>query len=86
MATPWLCRRPVSQCPKWHKKVKPRFVACMSDYKPNEVSVAYTDEVYRKNEARKAVGSADGAWEASDWKNRWRSHPLTSVLQKAYSP
>ena len=71
MAALWLCRRPrVSQCPEWHKKVKLRSVACMSDHKSDEVPVAYIDEVHRKNEARKAVGSANGAWEASDWKNR----------------
>ena len=62
MAALWLCRRlRVSQCPEWHKKVKPMFVACMSNHKLDEVPVACTDEVHRKNEARKTVGLADGA-------------------------
>ena len=61
MATLWLCRRPrVSQCPGRHNKAKPKSAAHKTDHKPDEVLVACTDEVHRKNEARKAVGSADG--------------------------
>ena len=61
MAVMWPCRKPgVSQCPGRHNKAKPKFAACMSDHKSDEVPVAYTDEVHRKNEARKVVGSADG--------------------------
>ena len=48
MAALWLCRRPrVSQCPEWHKKVKPMSVACVSDRKLDEVPVACTDEMHR---------------------------------------
>ena len=62
MTVLWPCRKPgVSQCPGRHNKAKPKSAACMSDHKPDEGPVAYTDEVHRKNEARKAVGSADGA-------------------------
>ena len=61
MAVMWPCRKPgVSQCPGRHNKAKPKSAACMSDHKSDEVSVAYTNEVHRKNEARKVVGSADG--------------------------
>ena len=61
MATPWLCRRPVSQCPEWHKKVKPMTMACVSDRKLDEAPVAYTAEVDMKDESLEAVGPTDGA-------------------------
>ena len=61
MVVPWpYMRQVVSQCPGRHNKAKPKSAACMSDHKSDEVSVAYTNEVHRKNEARKVVGSADG--------------------------
>ena len=57
MAVQWVCRRlRVSQCPEWHKKVKPMSVACVFDRKLDEVPVACTDEMHRKNEAQKTVG------------------------------
>ena len=31
--------------------------------------MAYTAEVDMKNEPQEAMGSADGAWEVSNWKN-----------------
>ena len=37
------------------------FVACTSDHQLDEVLMACTDEMHRKNEARKTVRSADGA-------------------------
>ena len=62
MTVLWSCRKPrVSQCPRRHNKVKPKSTACMSNHKPDEVHVAYTDEVHRKNEAQIAVGPTDGA-------------------------
>ena len=52
MVVLWRCRKPgVSQCPVRHNKAKPKSTACMSNHKPDEVHVAYTDEVHRKNEA-----------------------------------
>ena len=62
MAVLWPCRKSgVFQCLGRHNKAKPKSAACMSDHKLDEVPVAYTDEVHRKNEAQKTVGSADGA-------------------------
>ena len=62
MVVLWPCRKPgVSQCPERHNKAKPKSTVCMFDHKPDEVPVACTDEVHRKNEARIAVGPADGA-------------------------
>ena len=70
MAVQWVCRRPrVSQCPEWHKKVKPMSESDMSDQKSDEVPVTCTDVMHGENEARGTVGSADGAQEASDWMN-----------------
>ena len=61
MVVLWPCRKPrVSQCPGRHNKAKLKSAACMSDHKLDEVPVACTDEMHRKNEARKVVGSADG--------------------------
>ena len=62
MVVLWLCRKlGASQCPERHNKAKPKSAAHRNDHKSDEVRVACTDEVYRKNEAWKAVGSADGA-------------------------
>ena len=62
MAVLWPCRKPrVSQCLGRHNKAKPKSAEYMSDHKLDEVPVACTDEVHRKNEARKSVGPADGA-------------------------
>ena len=62
MAVLWPCRKPgVSRCPGRHNKAKPKSAACVFDHKLDEVPVACTDEVHRKNEARKSVGPADGA-------------------------
>ena len=62
MAVLWLCRKlGASQCLERHNKAKPKSAAHRNDHKSDEVPVACTDKVYRKNEARKAVGSADGS-------------------------
>ena len=62
MAVLWPCRKSgVSRCPRRHNTENPKSAACVSDHKLDEVPVACTDEMHRKNEAQKAVGSADGA-------------------------
>ena len=56
MAVLWPCRKSgVSQCLGRHNKAKPKFAACMSDHKSDEVPAACTDEVHKNDESREAV-------------------------------
>ena len=51
----------VSLCPRQHSKAKLMSEACRSDHKSDEALVAFTDEVYKKDESQDAVESNDDA-------------------------
>ena len=53
MTVLWLCRKlGVSQCPMWHNKVKPKFVAYRIDHKSDEVLETCTTEVDKKDKSQ----------------------------------
>ena len=51
----------VSLCPGRHSKTKLMFEACRFDHKSDEVPVACTNEVHKKDESQDAMESNDDA-------------------------